>query len=208
MASGLWKKIFSPSPFFRETQTIRLPEEFNSKSLHVHINIDQQREFVDPSYGEKWGNQRTLNTALHNAKIMPEIKKQGIDNCIVYYASEKMSHKKACGGLFAIRPDKRDILIKKNDNSAFNGGDIHEELQKRGKKALWVSGFNAGACVKETVIDAYKQGYEVFVMSDCVENSRSWSEDKKDEHLFYMETQGAKIVSSAQALAYFRSLER
>lgn len=51
--------------------------------------------------------------------------------------------------------------------SGFQGTDLHERLQALGAKRLFLCGLATDYCVKETALDARKNGYEVTVMLDA-----------------------------------------
>ncbi len=50
--------------------------------------------------------------------------------------------------------------------SGFQGTDLASQLKKKGIKTLYVGGLATDYCVKHTVIDAAKEGFEVFFLED------------------------------------------
>ena len=48
--------------------------------------------------------------------------------------------------------------------SAFGGTDLKEKLQKAGIKRLWIGGLTQDYCVRETSLDALREGLEVHVI--------------------------------------------
>jgi nicotinamidase/pyrazinamidase len=51
--------------------------------------------------------------------------------------------------------------------SFFQGTDLAERLHKRGIKRLLVGGLATDYCVKETVLDGLKEGFEVYHLDDA-----------------------------------------
>jgi len=52
--------------------------------------------------------------------------------------------------------------------SAFAGTDLEEYLRSRGVKRLFVGGLATDYCVRQSVLDARKAGFEVVVLEDAV----------------------------------------
>jgi nicotinamidase/pyrazinamidase len=65
-------------------------------------------------------------------------------------------------GEIVSKADKRDEAY-----SFFQGTDLAEELKERGIKRLLVGGLATDYCVKETVLDGLKHGFEVFHLDDA-----------------------------------------
>jgi nicotinamidase/pyrazinamidase len=51
--------------------------------------------------------------------------------------------------------------------SGFSGTALHEELQKRKVRRVFVTGLATEYCVKETALDAARHGYETYVVEDA-----------------------------------------
>ncbi len=52
--------------------------------------------------------------------------------------------------------------------SAFDGTALAEKLHARGVKEVWVGGLATDYCVKNTVLDAVREGFRVRVVSDAM----------------------------------------
>lgn len=52
--------------------------------------------------------------------------------------------------------------------SGFEGTDLNEMLRRAGVKRVFVGGLATEYCVKSTVLDALKYGFEVFLLEDAV----------------------------------------
>jgi nicotinamidase/pyrazinamidase len=65
-------------------------------------------------------------------------------------------------------------IISKADNpeqdaySAFQGTDLSKKLRKLKVRRLWIGGLATDYCVLNTVLDARRQGFEVFVLEDVI----------------------------------------
>ena len=69
---------------------------------------------------------------------------------------------------------KEVLIISKGTNpdaeaySAFDGTELHYLLSKRGIRRIFVCGVATDYCVRATVMDALKLGYEVILLSDAI----------------------------------------
>ncbi len=52
--------------------------------------------------------------------------------------------------------------------SGFQGTDLSEKLRKLKVRRLWIGGLATDYCVLNTVLDARRQGFEVFVLRDAI----------------------------------------
>jgi nicotinamidase/pyrazinamidase len=79
--------------------------------------------------------------------------------------------------------------------SAFDGTDLASQLRQLGVEEVWVGGLATDYCVKNTVLDALKQGFEVKALEDAmraVEVNPGDGERAIEE----MRKAGAEIVAS------------
>ena len=70
-------------------------------------------------------------------------------------------------------PDRTLIISKATDPekeaySGFEGTDLNERLRGAGVKRVFIGGLATEYCVKSTVLDALKYGFEVFLLEDAV----------------------------------------
>ena len=79
--------------------------------------------------------------------------------------------------------------------SGFEGTDLEEELRRRGVRRVFVAGVATDFCVKSTVLDALKRGFEVYVLLDAC---RSVSEEGGERAVEEMIESGAKITSYSE----------
>lgn len=69
--------------------------------------------------------------------------------------------------------DSRILVVSKGmgdeDNySAFDGTDLARTLREHGVKEVWVGGLATDFCVKQTVLDARREGFRVKALTDAM----------------------------------------
>src|SRR5215470_19804299 len=79
-------------------------------------------------------------------------------------------------------PPEAQIISKahkpdEDSYSAFGGTDLAERLRSAGVKRVWIGGLTQDYCVRETSLDALREGFEVHVI---VEGTRAVNVDAKD----------------------------
>jgi len=110
----------------------------------------------------------------------------------------------------AFHPDLLDdprikIISKGIDESAdgysgFDGTNLARLLREDGVEEVWVGGLATDYCVKQTVLDARREGFEVKALADAM---RPVNEDPQDgaEAIEEMREAGAEIVGSESKAA-------
>lgn len=171
------------------------PQEF------AHCIIDVQREFCDPGYSCR-ASEETARISGHIADVADSFRKAGIPTFLVYFSEDfsEGAYKNACGGFYKIEPREGDILVPKDDESAFFGSNISKLLKERNLKTLLISGFNIRACVHATVEDALKEKYGVWLLEDCIGDDAWGRKSKVPGHIESMKKAGARCKSAAAAL--------
>jgi nicotinamidase/pyrazinamidase len=91
-------------------------------------------------------------------------------------------------GVVVSKADKKDEAY-----SFFKGTDLAERLKERGIKRLLVGGLATDYCVKETVLDGLKYGFEVFHLDDASKGVNVNPHDS-EEALREMVANGAKRI--------------
>ncbi len=103
----------------------------------------------------------------------------------------------------ALRDDPRINVISKGLGdtdcySAFDETDLAEQLRKQGVKEVLVGGLATDYCVKSTVIDAIKNGFDVKALQDAMRGVELHPGDS-DRAIQEMRAAGAQIVSTQSA---------
>ena len=92
------------------------------------------------------------------------------------------------------------ITIEKTSFSALQTEEFLNEFNKINNKNIIIFGIETHICVLQSVIDLIKNGYNVFVVSDCC-SSRSKKNHKTALNL--MQQEGARIITLEIALFNF-----
>ena len=101
-------------------------------------------------------------------------------------------------------PPRAEIVSKadKKDEaySFFQGTDLAEKLKERGIRTLLVGGLAIDYCVRETVLDGLKYGFQVYHLDDA---SRGMNVKPDDSELALREmvAKGAKRITIANLVA-------
>lgn len=102
-----------------------------------------------------------------------------------------------------IAPQPQDIIIGKTKPSAFFGTPLIANLVHLGVDSLLVTGVSTSGCVRAAVIDAFSLNLSVSVIEDgCFDRIDA----SHAINLCDMNAKYADVVTSAEALAYIRTL--
>jgi nicotinamidase/pyrazinamidase len=82
--------------------------------------------------------------------------------------------------------------------SGFDGTDLAQILREQGVKEVWVGGLATDYCVKHTVLDALRQGFEVKALADAM-RPVNVSPNDGEKAIEEMRKAGAEIVGTAVA---------
>lgn len=77
--------------------------------------------------------------------------------------------------------------------SAFDGTTLAEELRRQGVREVWVGGLATDYCVKNTVLDALREGFRVRALSDAMRAVNLQPDDGR-RALEEMRAAGAEVV--------------
>jgi nicotinamidase/pyrazinamidase len=83
--------------------------------------------------------------------------------------------------------------------SSFHGGNLAEVLREHGVDHVYVAGLATDYCVKNTVLDAVREGFEVTVVEDAIRGIDVKPGDS-ERAIEVMRNAGADMVSSAELL--------
>jgi len=87
--------------------------------------------------------------------------------------------------------------FEKTSFSAMRQADFAAEIKKQGRKTILVTGIESHICVEQTVLDLLDNGYQVFVVGDCISSRKMM--DKEYAQL-RMIAAGAVFTSMESAL--------
>jgi nicotinamidase/pyrazinamidase len=77
--------------------------------------------------------------------------------------------------------------------SAFDGTTLAEELRREGVREVWVGGLATDYCVKNTVLDALREGFRVRALSDAMRAVNLKPDDGR-RAIEEMRAAGAEVV--------------
>ncbi len=83
--------------------------------------------------------------------------------------------------------------------SGFQGTELDKILREKGVKRIFVAGLATDYCVKATVLDALKLGYEVYVLVDAIKGVNIRPKDSEDA-LNEMVKANARLASFNQLI--------
>jgi nicotinamidase/pyrazinamidase len=100
---------------------------------------------------------------------------------------------------------KVDVIVDKAQDrytqgySAFHGGNLAEVLRERGVDHVYVAGLATDYCVKNTVLDALREGFQVTVVQDAIRGIDVQPGDS-ERAIEEMKDAGAELTSSNKVL--------
>ena len=102
-------------------------------------------------------------------------------------------------------PDKFEIISKaveqeKDAYSAFQDTGLRDLLKEKDVQTLYVCGLATDVCVKDTVLDALREGFSVYVVTDAVKGVNLSPDDSRIA-LEEMSSAGAEMVASSDILS-------
>jgi len=101
---------------------------------------------------------------------------------------------------------KVDVVVDKAQDphtqgySSFHGGNLAEVLRERGVDHVWIGGLATDYCVKNTVLDARREGLDVTVVTDAIRGIDVEPGDS-ERALDRMRRSGADFTTSEELLA-------
>ena len=98
---------------------------------------------------------------------------------------------------------EEDYLIKKQQQSAFHGTELHSILTAWGIDSLIVTGCSTSGCVRATVFDAVANGFRTTIPAEAVGDR---SAEQHESHLFEMGAKNADVLPTSEVVEYLHSL--
>ena len=155
------------------------------------VVIDVQREFCDPL--RRRGTRKTDEVSKKIGTLLPAFRAASLPVYMVYSAQQEQRRKSI--DFYNVKTAKSDTIVRKQTDSAFQSGTFKTQMFNSSNTHLLVCGFNASACVMQSVLDGIRRGYSVDVISDLTGNDRLNCENV-GAALERMKAKGARIVHS------------
>lgn len=89
------------------------------------------------------------------------------------------------------------FIMEKSSFSAFKEPEFEQKINSLNRKQVILCGIETHICVLQTAIDLCKNGYEVYVLKDCVS---SRSEEEQNSGLELLKQYGIKVITVEIAL--------
>ena len=195
-AGNLPERLKKTGEFFDPENLASLSLKYAEGEVALLV-IDVQKQFCDPE--GKRGNKETTEISERIQSLVPEFRKADIPVYAVYYSTTGDKEREEVD-FYKFQPAANDTLIAKNADSAFKGSNIADILHRDHKKLLLACGFNLNACVKRTIDDARKAGFDVCLMEDLSGNDALNAGYSPDTFLKQMREGGTVITSSENVL--------
>lgn len=185
------------------------------------VVVDFAYGWTDDSYA---GGSRRLDPPVENtARLLEFIRSRGKPVPIVYTtspyhpetgdrpfksAADKSSKfrvwdERACRIDARVAPAGCDLVIQKENASAFFGTHLAPYLIQQGVDTLLITGCSTSACIRATATDAKSFRFKPVIISDCVgdraEAAHEWT-------LFDIQARFADVETLARALDYLTNL--
>jgi maleamate amidohydrolase len=104
-----------------------------------------------------------------------------------------------------LRPAAGELVVRKQQPSAFYDTNLAAWLIQRSVDTLVVAGCTTSGCVRATVVDAISKNYRPIVARDCV-GDRAMA--PHEANLFDMEQKYADVLDRDQIVAELSAMER
>lgn len=139
---------------------IDIQNEFAKHIFNIKAVIKNTKKLVTYFKNNKWSIFYIQD--FHTDKNDPEFKKFGC---------HAMKGTKGVQYVNELRPERKDILIRKKRLSAFFGTNLDRLLKQKKIKEIYLCGIFTEYCVLSTAIDGFMKDYKVYVVSDAVGTS-------------------------------------
>lgn len=94
---------------------------------------------------------------------------------------------------------RKGTVREREAYSAFDGTDLEETLRRQGIERLLVGGLATDYCVRHTVLDALRAGFEVWLLLDAVRAVNA-SPGDGERAIEEMRAAGARVLASSSEL--------
>ena len=103
-----------------------------------------------------------------------------------------------------IRPQSKDIIIKKLKPSGFYGTNLQSFLNLFSADTLLILGTTTSGCVRATAIDGFSANYRISIIEDCCFDR---SEASHAINLCDLNAKYADVIKSEEVINYLSNLE-
>ena len=195
----LRRKLAATAEFLTPENLATLTLKYEGKV--ALLVVDVQKKFCAKEVG--LGNDETVAVSKHIGSLAPEFRKASVPVYAVYCSIPGSRQT----DFYEFEPCFGDVLIGKNRDSAFAGSNIRDILEKDHMKLLLICGFNLNACLKETISDARKAGFDVCLLRDLAGNGilSSGDEDDTRRTLEEMQQEGVMMAQSGEVLEQLKA---
>ncbi len=103
-----------------------------------------------------------------------------------------------------IKPQSKDIIVKKLKPSGFYGTNLQSFLNLFGADTLLILGTTTSGCVRATAIDGFSANYKICIVEDCCFDR---SESSHAINLCDLNAKYADVIESNEVIKYLNDLE-
>lgn len=103
-----------------------------------------------------------------------------------------------------LEPCDDELVVSKQYPSAFFGTSLASTLTARGIDTVLLGGLTTSGCVRASCVDAMSHGFRTGVIADACGDRHP---APHEANLFDMNAKYADVVSEAEAMAYFATLQ-
>jgi maleamate amidohydrolase len=102
-----------------------------------------------------------------------------------------------------LTPAPDDVVIKKQDASAFFGTALAATLTSQGIDTLILAGCSTSGCIRASAVDGMQHGFRVVVPRECVADRHH---GPHEANLFDIDSKYGDVVSKEEVLVYLAGL--
>lgn len=169
-------------------------------SQELLVIIDPQKDFTDleGDYAKRHSISRIQRV---KNEINQLIKKLDADKFVIIFSNYQkdqfgpgtsMCIQGTKGHEIDLNFDDSSILIPKTQHSSFSSPEFKNFLKKNQIRRLILCGFLAEYCIKQTALDALKDGYEIVLLKELIQTGDD-VQHRIQEVLLNLENKGAVI---------------
>lgn len=207
----------SVEQLYRERGIFLYPRKFGKRPALVVV--DMAYGWTDPAYPS--GSARLGEAVQGIQQLLPICRAKNIPifyTTAVYRPGEPDGHlahqesttkfrpwdRRACEIDERLKPSPGDLVIEKENASAFFGTALASHLIQRGVDTLIITGCSTSACIRATVMDAASYRFNPVVPRQCVQDRAAASHEW---NLFDIATKLGQVADIEEVLDYLEHWE-